>query len=164
MTFTFLLAVLSASNPKLGAFFKSPATLILSFIMMISCVCYISMSKSARQKVPMNYCLLAGATLGEACFLAAVAADLTVFSVYTAIMATCLAVGGLFAAAMYTASTVDRETLIRNMVYGMMVSLCIDLIMLFVILILWNPKDKAVVATQDMVVVLLLLSPQGFIS
>ena len=100
--------------------------------------------------------MLAGATCGEAFFLAAVAADLTVFSVYTAIMATCLSVGGLFAAACYTASTMDRERLIRNMVYSMVITLCIDLVMLFVILIMWNPKDKAVVISISVVMLVIV--------
>ena len=55
----------------------------------------------------MNYVWLGGATLGEAFFLASVTAKLTVFSVFTAIMATCIATAGLFVAAMYTASAVD---------------------------------------------------------
>ena len=100
--------------------------------------------------------MLAGATCGEAFFLAAVAADLTVFSVYMAILATCLAVAGLFVAACYTASTVDRERLIRNMVYSMVVMLCIDLVMVFVILIMMNPKDKAVIIGISVVMLVLV--------
>ena len=52
MTFTFVLAVLSSSNAKLGAFFKSPVTLIISFILLIACMCTIYISKDARRKVP----------------------------------------------------------------------------------------------------------------
>jgi len=37
MTFTFLLAVLSAANPTAGTFFKKPSTIILAFILMITC-------------------------------------------------------------------------------------------------------------------------------
>ena len=52
MTFTFLLAVLSSTSPKLGAFFKSPVTLLISFALLIGCVCTIYISRDARRKVP----------------------------------------------------------------------------------------------------------------
>jgi len=105
--------------------------------------------------VPLNYILLGGATLGESCLLAATAADLTEFSVYTAIMGTCLGVAGLFAGAMYTSSSMNRDQLIRNMVAYVSVALVIDLIMLIVILVLYNPKDAAIVTAISLVMVVI---------
>ena len=139
MTLTFLLAAASANFKNVGLFFKSPFILIFSFVLMMGCVLAIFCSKECRREVPKNYILLAGATMGEACFLAAVAADLTVFSVFTAILATCLAVAGLFVAAMYTASTVDRDVLLRNMVKGLIGAFVLNLVMLFVVLFMYNP-------------------------
>ena len=156
MSFTFLLCVLSSNSKALGTFFKNPLVLILSFILLITCTCYISFGKDARKKVPLNYILLAGATLGESFFLAAVAADLTSFSLYMAIMATCLAVGGLFVAALYTASTVNRDVLIRNMVTAMITTLFIDLFMVFVTLILYNPKDKEIVIGISLIMIVVV--------
>ena len=139
MTLTFLLAAASANFKNVGLFFKNPFVLIGSFALMMGCVLAIFCSKECRREVPKNYILLAGATMGEACFLAAVAADLTVFSVFTAILATCLAVAGLFVAALYTASTVDRDVLLRNMVKGLIGAFVLNLFMLFVVLFMYNP-------------------------
>ena len=85
--------------------------------------------------------------------MAAAAADLTSFSVYMAIMATCLAVGGLFVAALYTASSVNRDVLIRNMVTAMITTLFIDLFMVFVTLILYNPKDKEIIIGISLIMI-----------
>ena len=123
--------------------------------MMITCVCIIFFNKKARQEVPKNYILLAGATLGEAVFLAATAADLTVFSVFTAIMATCISVIGLFIAALKTASSVDRDVLIRNMVKGMIGAFILNLVMVFVVLFMYNPKDQAMVVGISVVMCLI---------
>lgn len=156
MTFTFALCVLSSNSKALGAFFKHPGTLIFSFILLLVCGCYLVLNDKARKKVPLNYILLAGVTIGEACFLSAVAADLTSFSVYMAIMATCLAVGGLFVAAYYTASTVDRDTLIKNMVTAMVTAFFIDLTMLLVTMVIYNPKDKAIVVAISLVMIVIV--------
>ena len=145
MAFTFFLCVVSASNQSAGKFFKHPLTLILGLVLLIICMCVIIESKERRTTVPYNYFWLAGATLGECTFLAATAADLTVFSVYMAILATCISVAGLFVAALYTASSVDRDVLIRNMVKGMIVSFVINLAAVIFILFFLNPKDKAAV-------------------
>ena len=77
--------------------------------------------------------------------MAAVAADLTVFSVFTAIMATCISVAALFVATLYTASSMDRDLLIRNMIKGMIFGMILNVIMLIVVLTMWNPKDQALV-------------------
>ena len=89
--------------------------------------------------------MLGGATLGEATFLAASAADLKVFSVFTAIMATCIAVASLFGATLYTASSMDRDQLIRNMVKGLTIGMFLNIFMLIFVLFMYNPKDQAVV-------------------
>jgi len=145
MGVTFLFCVISSLNDKAGAFFKHPLTLILSFILLIFCVCAIAASKKNRRTVPLNYFLLAGATVGETCFLAATAADLKIFSVFAAIAATCLAVAALFVAALYSASSMDRETLLRNMVKAMIVTLILHLIMIVFIVFSFAVKDKALV-------------------
>lgn len=155
MTFTFLLCVIASVNDSAGKFFKHPFTLIFSFIMMMTCVCYIALRKDLRMKVPINYALLGGATLGEAAFLSATAADLTVFSVFTAIMATCLACVGLFVAALKTASSMNREVLIRRMAYSMVAAFCLNLFMLFFLLFFMDFKDKALVFGTSCVMVVL---------
>lgn len=104
----------------------------------------------------MNYFLLAGATLGETCFLAATAADLKEFSVYTAILGTCLAVAGLFAGAMYTSSSMNREDLIKNMVKYAIIALVLDFIMLIVIIFLYHPKDAAIVTAISLVMLVIV--------
>ena len=76
MSVTFLLCIMSSAIPAFGKFFKHPATLIFGLVLLIACFCAIAMSKENRRTVPLNYLLLAGATLGESCFLAATAADL----------------------------------------------------------------------------------------
>ena len=154
MTFTFALTVLASATP-MGDFFKSPTTIIFSFILMMVCALVIICNKDQRRKMPNGYLWLAGVTFGEAFFLAAVAAKLTVASVVTAIMATCLATAGLFVASLYTASSVNRETLIRNMVKGMIVAFFIDIFMLIFILLAFNPKDSAVVFGVSCVMCLL---------
>lgn len=77
--------------------------------------------------MPLNYFLLGGATLGESVFLAAVAADLKIMSVFAAIFATCLAVGSLFIAATYTASSMDRDKLIRNLGTALLITFILHL-------------------------------------
>jgi len=143
MSFTFLLCVLSNFSPKLGSFFKHPATLIFSFILLITCVCVIAISKKYRREVPLNYILLAGATLGESCFLAATAADLKGHLLMFAIFGTCIAVGALFLAALKTSSSVDRDVLIRNMVWFLSFSLLIHIVTLVLVLFAFGFKDKA---------------------
>ena len=145
MTATFALCALSSASPSFGNFFKNPLILILSFFLMMSCTCVIFASPKRRQTVPENYFWLAGATVGEAFFLAAVAADLTVMSVFTAIMGTCFAVAGLFVAALYTASSVDREVLIRNMVKGLIICLCLNVFMLLFMMFSFQYQDKGLV-------------------
>ena len=151
MTLTFILAAASANFKSIGLFFKNPWVFIFAFILMMGCVLAIFCSKKNRRTVPLNYILLAGATLGEASFLACTAADLTVFSVFTAIMETCLAVAGLFVAALYTASTVDRDAIIRNMIKGLAGALVLNLVMLVVIITMYNPADKTAVFVISMV-------------
>ena len=139
MTFTFALCVLSSISTPVGKFFKHPLTLILAIVLFIYSFCRIAFDEKLRRAVPQNYIHLAMVTCGEAFMLAATAADLKVASVYSAIMATCAAVGGLFLAAMYTASSVDRDLLIRNMIKGLMLAFIMNMIMLFVIIFAYNP-------------------------
>ena len=155
MTLTFILAALAANFKSIGLFFKNPYVFMFAFILMLVCVLAIACSKECRRSVPKNYILLAGATLGEASFLACAAADLTVFSVFTAIMATCIAVAGLFVAALYTASTVDRDVLIRNMIKGLIGAAFLNLFMLIVIVFMYSPKDKAAVFVISMLMCLI---------
>lgn len=160
MSFTFALCVLSTNFDKVGNFFKHPLTLILGFILMLTCVCYIYGSPKARKEVPLNYILLTGATLGEASFLAATAADLKEASVYMAIMATCVAVGALFCGAMYSASSVNRDVLIKNMIRFAVIGLIVQLFMTLVILFLYSPKDKALVLG---ITIIMLIVTSGYV-
>lgn len=70
-------------------------------------------------------------------------------------MATCFAVVGLFFAALKTASSMDRDLLIRNMVKGLIGAFILNLVMLFVVLFLYDPKDQAVVVAVGSVMVLI---------
>ena len=156
MSFTFVLAVLSASSPTLGKTFRSPLMILGSLILLLTCTILIFCYKEYRQRVPLNYILLGGATLGEACLLAATAANLTVMSVYMAILATCLAVAGLFCGALYTSSTMDRDLLIRNMAKFFFVSLLIDVFCIILVFFFMNPKDKAVVAVISVIMLVVV--------
>jgi FtsH-binding integral membrane protein len=153
MTFTFLLAASAANFAPVGRFFKHPLTLILSFCLLITCMCVIVGSKKARRTVPQNYLWLAGVTIGESFFLAAVAADLTVFSVFTCILATCIVTGALFAGSMYTASMVDRDVLIRNLVKSIVTAFIINIVCLIIILFAYRPQDKWIVFAVSCVMV-----------
>lgn len=139
MIFTFALCVLSSISTPVGKFFRHPLTLILALVLFIYSFCRIAFDEKLRRTVPQNYIHLGMVTCGEAFMLAATAADLKVASVYSAIMGTCAAVGGLFLAALYTASSVDRDLLIRNMVKGLAFAFFMNLIMLLIILFAYNP-------------------------
>ena len=95
--------------------------------------------------MPLNYFLLGGATLGETVFLAAVAADLKIMSVFAAIFATCLAVGSLFVAAAYTASSMDRDKLIRNMGTALGITFILHLAVVLFFVFGFGVSDKALV-------------------
>ena len=128
-------------NKDAGKFFRHPLTLVLGCILTVVCTCVIISSKERRRRVPENYIWLAGMTLGEASFLAAVCADLTEFSVFAAIMATCCSVVGLFGAALYASSAVDKDKLIKTMFYGLIGALIMQFIILLSILIA-SPFDN----------------------
>jgi len=145
MSITFFFCVVASIWAPAGAFFKHPLTIIIALVVLIACVCAIAGSKKNRREVPLNYILLAGATLGETVFLAATAADLKIVSVFASIFATCLAVGGLFLAAVKTASTMDRDRLIRNMVKAMIVTFILHLVTILFFLFSFGFKDKALV-------------------
>jgi len=145
MTFTFVLCILASASAGIGSFFKHPMTLVFAVMLLICCACTIFISKEYRTRVPLNYVLLAGATLGEAFFLAAVAADLKEASVFGCIMATCFAVGGLFLASLKTASSMDRERLVSNMVTAMIGTLILHIIVIVVFMFGFGIKDKALV-------------------
>jgi FtsH-binding integral membrane protein len=145
MTFTFACCVLSSTYEPIGKFFKHPLTLIFSLILCIYSMCVIVFNDKIRRTVPQNYIYLLMVTIGEAFLLSATAADLKVASVYSAIFATCLAVVGLFYAAMKTASSVNRDVLIRHMCIALVWSFFAQIIMLLVMIFLYNPKDKWVV-------------------
>lgn len=121
---------------------------------MLFCFCAIAVSKEARRQVPQNYFWLLGATLGESIFIAAVASSYTVTSVLTAIMATCFVTGGLFGAALCTSSSINRNTLIRNLALGIAAAFCLQLLTLFVMLITWNFHDKTLVFVSSLSMVL----------
>ena len=145
MSITFLFCVIASVFAPAGKFFKHPLTLIIGLVLLIGCACAIFASKENRRTVPLNYILLGGATLGESVFLAATAADLKIFSVFAAIFATCLAVGALFIAAVKTASSMDRDLLIRNMAKAMIITFCLHLFTILFFIFSFGIKDKALV-------------------
>ena len=83
--------------------------------------------------------------------LSSTAAELKIASVVAAIMATCFAVAGLFVAALYTASSMNRDTLLRNMVKGLAVACFLNLFMLIFILAAYNPGDKTMVMVVGLI-------------
>ena len=85
---------------------------------------------------------LAVVTAGESIFIAGVAAELTVASVLGAILACCLVTACLFFAALFTASSVNRANLIRNLAYGVVAALILNLIMIIFSLVTWSFQDK----------------------
>ena len=155
MTFSFVMAVLAATFDTFGKFFKHPLTIIIAFAVLLASACVIAGSKERRRKVPENYIWLALATLGESVFLAACAADLKVASVFTAIMATCIAVGGLFIAALYTANSVNRDVLIRNMVKGLIGAFILNTVMLVFVIFFYHPGDRTVVVITSSIMIVL---------
>ena len=155
MAATFLLCVLASINESIGKGVSRPGIQIFALILMLGCFIAIACYKEARRTVPYNYVLLLGATAGEAFFLAAVAAELKVASVLTAIMATCFATVGLFLAAMKTASTVDRDTLVRNMTYGLIGAFFLNVFMILFIVFMYNPKDQGLVIAVGVIMCLI---------
>ena len=145
MALTFILAAASANFKSMGLFFKNPFVLVFAAILTVACFIALWCDKGCRREVPKNYLLLGAFTIGEASTLAAVAADLSVFGVFTAILATCITVSGLFVAAMYLSSTVDRDLVLRTMAKGLFVAFFLNLFMLLVIVFMYNPGDKAAV-------------------
>ena len=72
-------------------------------------------------------------------------------SVLTAIMATCLATGGLFIAAMCTASSVNRNRLILNLVLGIVGAIFLNFIMLVIALLTWSFRDSRMVFASSLI-------------
>ena len=156
MAITFAFSVLASAYPSVGLIFRNPLVYIFSFVTMLFCFCAIAVSKEARRKVPDNYFWLLGATLGESVLIAAVASEFTVTSVLTAIMATCFVTAGLFGAALCTSSSVNRNTLIRNLSLGIFAAFCLQLVTLLVMLLTWNFNDKTLVFVSSLSMVLMI--------
>ena len=76
--------------------------------------------------------------------LACFAADITSASLYGAIFATCISVGALFLGALYAAENVDRDKLIRTMVWWLVFGLIVDVVVLVLMIFFVHPKDTAV--------------------
>ena len=155
MGVTFGFACMATLSTTAGNFFKHPLTIILSFVLLMTCVCVIASSRERRKRVPENYMWLAGATLGESVFIASAAADITFMSLFVAIMATCFSVVGLFIAALYTASSVEREVLIRNMVKGLIACFFLNLFMLLFIMVSFSYQDKGMVMAVGIIMCLI---------
>ena len=94
--------------------------------------------------------------MGEAVFVAAVSAELTVSSVLTAIMATCLATGGLFVAALYTSTSVNRGVLIRNMMLGLLGACVLNLVLLLFMILTWSFRDSTLMMVSSMLMVVIV--------
>ena len=111
---TFLMS-LFASGIQVGEeFFKRPNVAGFGLILMLTSSLVLLLSEQARRSVPWNYIWLFAATIGEASLISSVSAFLTMTSVLTCILATCLVTGGLFVAAWFTSTSVNKKRLIRN--------------------------------------------------
>ena len=86
--------------------------------------------------MPNNYALLFILTLGESCFVAAIAADLTPGSVLTAMAALAITTGLLYIAATYTSV---NEALLRNLVTAVIIGCVLNLIICLGILFYGKP-------------------------
>ena len=156
MTITFAFALLGAASPLAGAVFRNPLVIILSSVMMLFCVCAILASKEARRTVPGNYFWLLGATLGESIILGGVASDLTVASVLTSIMATCLSTVGLFCAALCSSTARDMGRLIRNLMFGVVTAFLFQLALLIFMFVTWSFNDPKVVFIVSLLMVFIV--------
>ena len=85
-----------------------------------------------RKTVPANYLLLFILTLGESCFVAAIAADLEPGSVLTAMGALVITTGALYAA---TTCTSVNERLLRNLIFAVIFGAILNLVLCIGILI-----------------------------
>ena len=156
MAVTFAMTLL-ASGTELGeTFFRKPIVTITAMIFMLTSVIVLFCSKHARRTVPQNYIWLFIATLGEATFVSSVAAELTMTSVLTAILATCLTTAGLFFAALYTASSVNRNQLIMNFLLGVVGAMVVQVILLLVMLFTWSVNDPALIFATSLIMILVV--------
>ena len=116
---------------------------VIAFLMLIIPFCMLVCDEKQRKKVPSNYILLFIATFGQACFVAAIAADLTPGSVLTAMAAMAIVTGLLFVAATYTST---NEFLLKNLITAVVVSLFLNLALCLGIIFFGHPKNKALFA------------------
>ena len=132
-TLTLIFCAMSQMSKTAGNIFKNPLTHIVALTFLIVCCLVIIFDKERRRRAPENYFWLAVMTFGQACFFAAICADLKLFGFLVAIMAVCSAMVGLFGAALFSSATNDRSRLIGNMVAGLLVAAIMQFIVLIVI-------------------------------
>ena len=88
-----------------------------------------------------------------ASMIAGFAAELKALSVVTAIMGCCLSCAGLFGAALFTST---RANMIRNLGFGLVAALILNLIVLLMMLFTMNFQDKALVFAISLIMCLVL--------
>lgn len=137
---------LFASGTETGTrFFSNPMVGITGILVVLVSFCVLLCSKHARRSVPQNYIWLLLITLGEASMVSSVAAELTMTSVLTAIMATCLTTGGLFIAAWYTSTSTNQYNLIRNLAIGVLGAVLLQLVLVLIMLFTWSFRDEKMI-------------------
>ena len=75
---------------------------------------------------------------------------MTATSVLTAIMATCIATGSLFVAALLTKSSVNSQRLMRNMCLGVVAACVLNLFLLLFMLVTWQFHDRTLIMVSSM--------------
>ena len=139
MSITFAMTLASSMFTPVGDFFKHFWVGVLAFFLLIVPVCWLIGDEKIRKKVPENYALLFAATIGESCFVAAIAANLTPGSVLTAMAALAIVTGLLYIAATYTAV---NETLLRNLITAVVIGTFVNLILCILVLVYGTPKNS----------------------
>eukprot|EP00806_Schmidingerella_arcuata_P000856 Macronucleus_1772.p1 GENE.Macronucleus_1772~~Macronucleus_1772.p1 ORF type:complete len:266 (+),score=27.70 Macronucleus_1772:1-798(+) len=142
MFLTFAMATAASLDHRVAAFVRNPIVIMACSILLMLSMCTLICSKSARRTVPTNYFWLACFTFAESVFIASVAALMTVESVLTAIMATCVVTFCLFLAALHTASSTNRDQLLRNMLWGVVGAVLLQLVFILMVILTWSFNDQ----------------------
>ena len=139
MAITFAMTLLSSAITPVGLFFKSPVVQIFGLIAMVGCAITLICDERQRKTVPNNYILLMICTVGEAIFVASIAANLTPGSVLTAMAALAIVTSLLFLAAVKTST---NAFLVRNLITAVIVSLVLNVLFAVCIIFYGRPENK----------------------
>jgi len=156
MALTFAMSATASAFTSVGTFVMNPFVQFLCLFVLIISLCVLVCSEKTRRTVPGNYLWLFALTLAEATSIASMAAELEIFSVLTAIMATCLVTACLFFAALYTSTSVNIGRLVRNMVIGVVAACLLNIALLLWMLVTWNFRDSNLVIVSSMLSVVIV--------